>query len=216
MRTLTHRTAALLTGSLALAALISGCTLTGAGPAPLTPVGDAGLPTQEPTQELLPSPTDTGPIDVFGTQTAQAPTPTEPGGEITPPVIGTPVVTLTTTASATPGTAAGCTHTIQPGENLFRIALRYGLTVDQLAAANGIANPAQVQAGTVLRLPNCGPAPGGTPAPGERTHTVQPGQNLYRIALQYGLTWQELAEYNNITNPNAIFVGQVIRIPPGD
>ena len=43
---------------------------------------------------------------------------------------------------------------------------------------------------------------------------VQAGDNLYRIALRYGTTYQELAAYNGISNPNAISIGQEIRIPP--
>lgn len=45
------------------------------------------------------------------------------------------------------------------------------------------------------------------------THVVQRGENLFRIALQYGLTTAELAEANNISNPSLIFVGQVLVIP---
>lgn len=48
----------------------------------------------------------------------------------------------------------------------------------------------------------------------ERVHVVQAGQNLYRIGLQYGISWTELAEYNNIADPNRVEVGQEIRIPP--
>ncbi len=51
---------------------------------------------------------------------------------------------------------------------------------------------------------------------GERIHIVQTGENLFRIGLQYGFTYQELAAYNGIANPNAIEVGQEIRIPPSD
>jgi LysM repeat protein len=54
-----------------------------------------------------------------------------------------------------------------------------------------------------------------TPTPGgERTHVVQAGENLYRIGLLYGLSWVAIAEYNGITNPNTITVGQELRIPP--
>ena len=49
---------------------------------------------------------------------------------------------------------------------------------------------------------------------GERIHVVQPGENLYRIGLKYGLSWMAIAEYNGITNPNAISAGQELRIPP--
>lgn len=52
--------------------------------------------------------------------------------------------------------------------------------------------------------------PGGT---GETIHVVQPGENLYQIGLLYGLTWQAIAEYNGITNPDAIDVGQELKIP---
>lgn len=48
----------------------------------------------------------------------------------------------------------------------------------------------------------------------ERVHVVQAGENLYRIGLQYGISWTVLAEYNNIANPNRVEVGQQIRIPP--
>ena len=48
---------------------------------------------------------------------------------------------------------------------------------------------------------------------GQVTHTVQPGENLFRIALRYNLTWDVLARANGIFNPNLIFPGQVLRIP---
>lgn len=48
---------------------------------------------------------------------------------------------------------------------------------------------------------------------GEQIHTVQAGQNLFRIGLQYGCTVAELSAYNGIVNPHYINVGQQIRIP---
>ena len=57
------------------------------------------------------------------------------------------------------------------------------------------------------------PPPTAPPA-GERVHVVQAGENLYRIGLLYGLSWGAIAEYNGITDPNAITVGQELRIPP--
>jgi LysM repeat protein len=50
---------------------------------------------------------------------------------------------------------------------------------------------------------------------GQQTHTVKAGENLFRIALQYGTTWPVLAAANNIVNPNLIYVGQVLVIPGG-
>ena len=45
------------------------------------------------------------------------------------------------------------THVVQPGENLFRISLPYGKTVDEVAAYNGIANPHYIYPGQVIRIP---------------------------------------------------------------
>jgi LysM repeat protein len=44
-------------------------------------------------------------------------------------------------------------------------------------------------------------------------HTVQAGQNLFRIGLAYGTTYQAIAAANGISNPNDIDVGQVLVIP---
>ena len=49
---------------------------------------------------------------------------------------------------------------------------------------------------------------------GEIIHVVQPGENLYRIGLTYGLSWVAIAEYNGLANADAITVGQELRIPP--
>jgi LysM repeat protein len=53
----------------------------------------------------------------------------------------------------------------------------------------------------------------GTPPTTEVNHTVQLGESLYRIGLQYGYSWTVLAQYNGITNPNYLTPGQVIKIP---
>lgn len=45
-------------------------------------------------------------------------------------------------------------------------------------------------------------------------YTVQPGDTLRRIALQFGTTWQNLAQWNNLSDPNVIEVGQVLRVVP--
>lgn len=44
-------------------------------------------------------------------------------------------------------------------------------------------------------------------------YTVKKGDTLSGIASKYNTTYQKLAEYNNISNPNLIRVGQKIRIP---
>lgn len=211
------------------ALLLTGCQLSGAtGPGPVTPSGPlpGELPTEQepPVEEALPTPEPTLPIDVFATQTAQAveaqlTAEAEPGGGIEaptetpfmPPPTSTP--TEGTPAPEPAGEACPPTHVVQSGENLFRIALRYGMIYQDLAAANGIVNPDRIVVGQVIRIPACGSSAAPQATGGEISHTVQPGENLFRIALRYGKTWAELAAYNGIGNPDQIVVGQVIRIP---
>lgn len=47
-------------------------------------------------------------------------------------------------------------------------------------------------------------------------HVVVRGDTLYKIGLQYGVSWARLAEFNNITNPHRLTVGQEIKIPGAD
>lgn len=44
-------------------------------------------------------------------------------------------------------------------------------------------------------------------------YTVKPGDTLSGIAVAYGVSYQTLASYNKISDPNRIFVGQEIKIP---
>jgi lipoprotein NlpD len=43
-------------------------------------------------------------------------------------------------------------------------------------------------------------------------YTVKPGDNLLRISLNAGKSQRDLAKWNNLTNPNLIEVGQVLRV----
>lgn len=54
-----------------------------------------------------------------------------------------------------------------------------------------------------------------TPASKDEVYVVKSGDTLSGIAAKYGTTYQKLAEYNNISNPNVITVGQKIKIPQG-
>lgn len=54
---------------------------------------------------------------------------------------------------------------------------------------------------------------GTTTATGETVYTVVAGDTLIGIAKKYGTTYQKLAEYNGISNPSLISVGQKIKIP---
>lgn len=46
-------------------------------------------------------------------------------------------------------------------------------------------------------------------------YTVRRGDTLSEIAQRYGTTYQQIALYNGIENPNRIYAGQILRIPVG-
>ncbi len=53
-------------------------------------------------------------------------------------------------------------------------------------------------------------------AGGTTTITVQRGDTLSRIALEYNTTVARLVELNNIANPNLIYTGQTLIVPSGE
>ncbi len=130
-------------------------------------------------------------------------------------------------------------YTVRAGESLTILARRYGISLSELARMNDLSPFRWLYTGQVLRVPAPeqppAPAPEVQPAPPvqevqpqppvtvvdpNRTevvlHTVQPGEFLSQIADRYGVAAVVLARVNRLQNPNAVEVGQVLRIPPPD
>jgi putative chitinase len=124
-------------------------------------------------------------------------------------------VLLPAAASAAPASAPtqqsdGFWYTVQRGDNLSRIAARYGTTVQAIMNANGLRTSV-IQPGQVLFIP-AGGGGGGSCA---QVHVVQRGDTLTQIARWYGVSVQQLVSANNIANPSRIYVGQRLCIPGG-
>ena len=109
--------------------------------------------------------------------------------------------------------APGGKHTVEPGDTLYGIANRYGLSAAELLALNpSLTLESIIQPGDVLVVAE------GTeeepaavlPAP-EATHTVEPGDTLYGIADRYGLSAAELLALNpELTLESIIRPGDVL------
>lgn len=149
----------------------------------------------------------------------------------------TPVPNQPTAApTATPVPPTPSTYVVQRGDTLTTIATQFSTTVGALVQQNGITNPNRIFAGQELAIPTGSTSPtpvpptaipatnapvatatqfiAPTPIPATaQTYTVQPGDNLFRLALRFNVSLVELAEINGITNFNTIFVGQVLTIP---
>lgn len=67
---------------------------------------------------------------------------------------------------------------------------------------------------TLLLSMSVGPSAWGVLAEEELYHTVKRGETLSSISRLYGVTVQAIIEANQLTNPNLIYEGQRLRIPP--
>ena len=109
------------------------------------------------------------------------------------------------------------THTVQAGENLFRIALRYGVDLNTLAQSNSIADPATIYVGQVLSIPGVSAPDSGDTienplvASSPIIHVVERGEYLKLIADMYGVSVQQILQANQILN-STIYPGQRLQI----
>ncbi len=127
--------------------------------------------------------------------------------------------------AATTATAASLTlfaapvhadeYVVQPGDTVWDLAQRHGVSVDAIASANGLADPNVIRIGARLTIP-ASIAPATTapsPAASASTHTVQAGDTLWQLATRYGTTVDALVALNSIANPALIRIGESILVP---
>ena len=114
---------------------------------------------------------------------------------------------------------ADSSYRVQPGDTLISIAARYGVTVDEIVAANNLPSRSTIYAGQTLTIPSPGsraasqPRSAGQQAqPGGGTYTVQPGDTLSDIALLHGTTTDAIMRANGLSS-TTIYAGQTLVIP---
>ncbi len=134
-----------------------------------------------------------------------------------------------------------CVYQVQSGDNLFRLSLSWGTTVQEIMDATQIEDDA-LYIGQLLLRPGCeytaepespteAPAPIviepeeptavpatdtviiDAPTPGPRIHVVSSGETIESISLKYRVDVNELIALNNLSNPNRLTVGQELYLP---
>jgi LysM repeat protein len=110
---------------------------------------------------------------------------------------------------------AATQYVIQPGDTLDAIGSAFGIDPSTLASWNGIADADSIVIGGTLRL--TAPAAGSAaPPPASHLYVVQPGDTLYSLANQFGVTLDRLAAANGLSDPYPLTAGQSLAIPTAD
>ena len=111
-------------------------------------------------------------------------------------------------------------YVVQPGDTLFSIAYRFGVSQPALVQANKISDASFVWAGQRLHIP--GRSPSAVPvqqprsasaAAGQRVHIVARGETLFSIAMRYGATVSSITQANGLRAADHIIAGQPLIIP---
>lgn len=92
-------------------------------------------------------------------------------------------------------------YVVVSGDNLYNIALKYGVSVVDIINLNNLSSTVVIP-GQVLLIPN----------KESTTYTVKRGDTLYGIASSYGVSVDEIKSLNNLTS-NTLSIGQELLIP---
>ena len=109
-------------------------------------------------------------------------------------------------------------HTVEPEENVFRIAQKYGITAEAIYKYNPDARNG-VNVGSKLVIPiqdETGNAPGTPAAPQAITfidHKVQRQETIYRLSKQYEVSEEDIRRYNKQLYSKDLQLGETIKIP---
>lgn len=95
-------------------------------------------------------------------------------------------------------------YTVSSGDNLYKIATKYNLTVDDLVNYNDLATT-NLSIGQQLLIPV-------QKTNETQTYIVKSGDTLYSIASKYGISVNTLKNYNNLTT-NVLSIGKKLNIP---
>jgi len=105
------------------------------------------------------------------------------------------------------GVPSGNTYTVVKGDSLWSVAKKFDVSVEDLKLVNNLSS-SLLNVGQVLKIPT-----NEKPITGDYVvYTVSSGDTLYSIANRYGVSVNDLIEYNNLGSTSLV-VGQQILIP---
>ncbi|MBK6889095.1 MAG: LysM peptidoglycan-binding domain-containing protein [Sphingobacteriales bacterium] len=103
------------------------------------------------------------------------------------------------------------TYTVQAGDTLYKIAIKFSCTIDALKKANNLLTDA-LALGQILKIPGSN-SNGGNPS-NYTIYIVKPGDTLYKIATEHKTSVETIKSLNNLLT-NTLSVGQQLKLPGG-
>ncbi len=100
------------------------------------------------------------------------------------------------------------TYYVQANDSLYKIAQRYGTSVEILTQVNNLYSPV-IYPGQKLQISWT------KPTVSNSHYVVKAGDTLYLLAQRYGITIESLKTTNNLTS-NYLWIGQQLLIPKGN
>ncbi|WP_257613796.1 LysM peptidoglycan-binding domain-containing protein, partial [Oenococcus oeni] len=131
--------------------------------------------------------------------------------------IGSSTSTSTSSTSSSSTSSSSKSYTVASEDTLTSIAKAYGTTVSAIATANNISNPDYIYVGEVLTIgsstsTSTSSTSSSSTSSSSKSYTVASEDTLTSIAKAYGTTVSAIATANNISNPDYIYVGEVLTI----
>ncbi|PSL03894.1 LysM peptidoglycan-binding domain-containing protein [Cecembia rubra] len=189
-----------------------------------TATSQTSTPASQPSTTVTPStaPVTRTPEPVRTEPSRTEPARTEPVRTETTAPVRTPEPTRSTetvnrTQPSSTSSSSRTVHTVSPGETLFRISQNYGVSVDDLKRWNNLPDNT-IKVGQEIIINPSGTStqsrattPSSTSSSGTIVHTVSPGETLFRLSQNYGVSVDDIRKWNNLPD-NTIQVGQKITI----
>lgn len=99
-------------------------------------------------------------------------------------------------------------YVVQEGDNLWSIALRFGVSPEDLAQANNIVNPDQLKVGDRLVIPGLEGITGAL-----ETRPILYGDLLRALSRRYQVSEDLLARLNHVSSPAELYAGATLILP---